>query len=180
MKAVAKFSNGRAVLDLDDTPIPTEDFTLFLTPTKVKSGGSLSYKECKAYIKGERAKNTGAKTHFGDYTHMSTVAMNKLIESWKKKPSKSEIEIKQEVVSTSETTKEVNEVERVMGSDESPEDMVRRIVREELAALGGITIIPKVETNQEEVTISEEKVDSSTIITDDEADELDQLESELG
>lgn len=67
----------------------TKDFTLFLTPVKVKSGfgdvidpETMSYKECKDFIKEEFASSDEAKEHFGNYTIMSTSQMRSLIESW--------------------------------------------------------------------------------------------------
>lgn len=67
----------------------TKDFTLFLTPVKVKSGSinvidpeTMSYKECKDFIKKEFANSDEAKEHFGNYTIMSTSQMRSLIESW--------------------------------------------------------------------------------------------------
>lgn len=67
----------------------TKDFTLFLTPIKVKSGSgdviapeTMSYQECKAFIKEVYNSSDEAKEHFGNYTIMSTNQMRSLIESW--------------------------------------------------------------------------------------------------
>lgn len=64
------------------------DFTLFLTPIKVKSGcdaidvEAMDYKACKAFIKEEIDSDPEAKAHFGNYTILSTAAMRELIEGW--------------------------------------------------------------------------------------------------
>lgn len=66
----------------------TKDFTLFLTPVKVKSGcsvdvESMSYKECKEYIKvAFITEPEAAKEHFGNYTIMGTSQMRALIQTW--------------------------------------------------------------------------------------------------
>lgn len=66
----------------------TDDFTLFLTPIKVKSGGSvidvasMDYKACKAFVKGEYNSSDKAKAYFGNYTRLSTENMKTLISGW--------------------------------------------------------------------------------------------------
>lgn len=76
------------VLATDNSVIPTDDFTLVLTPKKVKSGldvPSASYKEMKEFIKTEAGKNADkVREHFGNYTQLSTDNMRKLLLSYTK------------------------------------------------------------------------------------------------
>lgn len=66
----------------------TDDFTLFLTPIKVKSGSdyidvnTMGYKECKKFIKDIYAASDEAKAYFGNYTQKTTEAMKTLIKGW--------------------------------------------------------------------------------------------------
>lgn len=74
-------------LESNKAVLPDYDFVLFLSPVKVKSGcdinpETMSYKECKEYIKNEVANYGEAKEHFGNYTIMSTTQMRSLIETW--------------------------------------------------------------------------------------------------
>lgn len=74
-------------LESNKAVLPDYDFVLFLSPIKVKSGvdinpETMSYKECKTYIKNEVANYDEAVAHFGNYTIMSTTQMRSLIESW--------------------------------------------------------------------------------------------------
>ena len=77
---------GETQLTLESSKaiLPDYDFTLFLSPVKVKSGCdvdpfAMSYKECKEFIKEEIAGDPKAKAFFGNYTIMSTGQMQKLI-----------------------------------------------------------------------------------------------------
>jgi hypothetical protein len=83
--------SSAAVLPKGLTPAGevTKDFTLFLTPIKVKSGSgdvidpeTMTYSECKTFIKEIYNSSDDAKEHFGNYTIMSTNQMRSLIESW--------------------------------------------------------------------------------------------------
>lgn len=67
----------------------TDNFTLFLTPIKVKSGNDnyinvddMDYKGCRAFIKEQYAASEENKAYFGNYTHKSTDAMKVLIKGW--------------------------------------------------------------------------------------------------
>jgi hypothetical protein len=80
---------GQTQLTLESAKavLPDYDFVLFLSPIKVKSGcdinpETMSYKECKEYIKNEVTNYGEAKEHFGNYTIMSTTQMRSLIETW--------------------------------------------------------------------------------------------------
>lgn len=77
---------GETQLTLESSKaiLPDYDFTLFLSPVKVKSGCeidpfAMSYKECKEFIKGEITGDAEVKAFFGNYTIMSTGQMQKLI-----------------------------------------------------------------------------------------------------
>ena len=63
--------SSKAILPLDF------NFTLFLTPIKVKNGlniDSMGYKECKEFIKAN-----GGSEEFGNYTRMTTETMRSVI-----------------------------------------------------------------------------------------------------
>lgn len=67
----------------------TKDFTLFLNPIKVKSGmggvidpETMSYLECRSFIKEVYNSSEESKKHFGNYTNLSTDKMRILIKSW--------------------------------------------------------------------------------------------------
>jgi hypothetical protein len=70
----------------------TDDFTLFLSPRKVKAGGTYdgySYREVRAVIKDAiAADGDRARTHFGNYTNLSTEACINLANSYAKKAKK--------------------------------------------------------------------------------------------
>ena len=77
---------GETQLTLESSKaiLPDYDFTLFLSPVKVKSGCeidpfAMSYKECKEFIKEEIIGDAETKAFFGNYTIMSTGQMQKLI-----------------------------------------------------------------------------------------------------
>lgn len=61
------------------------DFTLFLTPVKVKSGNdkidptTMSYQECKEFIKKERGESDKAVEFFSSYTTKSHITLQALI-----------------------------------------------------------------------------------------------------
>ena len=69
MKAI--IGENQVTLESSKAVLPVDfDFTLFLTPIKVKNGvdvASMSYKECREFIK----TNGGVET-FGNYTRFST------------------------------------------------------------------------------------------------------------
>lgn len=94
----------------------TNDFTLFLTPVKVKSGSGIdpttaSYAELRTFIKNIRKQSEKALKHFGDYTHSTTEELRKMVKSWLKKVEKASVKRqKKEVPATQETsTVEVEE-----------------------------------------------------------------------
>lgn len=69
-----------------------KDFTLFLTPIKVKSGAvvnvdDMSYWDCRNFIKEEFAASEEAKAHFAGYTNKDTGTLRSLIMSWTSKGS---------------------------------------------------------------------------------------------
>lgn len=83
MKAII----GETQLSLESTGaiLPDYNFTLFLSPVKVKSGGNVeeySYKECKDFIKEAVADSAEAKEFFGNYTTKSTTTLRSLISDW--------------------------------------------------------------------------------------------------
>jgi len=84
MRAI--IGESQVTLESSKALLPVDfDFTLFLSPIKVKSGAdveNMSYKECKEFIKLESAKSAEAKEHFGNYTIMSTSQLRALIESY--------------------------------------------------------------------------------------------------
>lgn len=69
--------SAKAILPLDF------NFTLFLTPIKVKNGvvdvSEMGYKECRSFIK----ENGGAEK-FGNYTHMTTAQLQSAIKEFLK------------------------------------------------------------------------------------------------
>lgn len=76
------------VLATKNSSIPDDDFTLVLTPKKVKSGSDLdllnaSYAEMKSFIKEETQKNKEkVREHFGNYTQLSKEKMRELLTSY--------------------------------------------------------------------------------------------------
>jgi len=176
MKPIAKWNAGRAVLELDETPLPNEDFTLYLTPKKVKSGVDLPYKECRAFIKsacndGTKEQNAAAKAHFGNYTHMRPAEMNKLIATW------------QGSESTTTTVTEVIEkvVEPVKQSIETKstditEEDVRRIVLDILIECDLIDP-DDFDDTVEHQNVEVESKDPRTVISDEERRELQELKN---
>lgn len=58
------------------------DFTLFLSPTKVKSGCARTREECYEFIKNARAKDINAKNYFGNYPTLDTAHLNQLIDAY--------------------------------------------------------------------------------------------------
>ena len=103
-----RVSEGHTQIDLvnDDAILPTNinkrgtitnDLVIIMTPqTKIKSGmidtKTASYKELKAEIKdlcNTSTTSLSAKSHFGNYTQMSTDNMRVFLADWYKKNSKS-------------------------------------------------------------------------------------------
>ena len=81
--------SSKAVLPkgLDIRGVVSDNFTLFLTPIKVKSGGAIdvnnmSYKECRAFIRDLYAQSDSNKAYFGNYTRKTTGKMKTLIKGW--------------------------------------------------------------------------------------------------
>lgn len=77
------------------------DFTLFLSPIKVKSGvniNSMNRKVLYAFIKEQRSSNTEAITFFSGYPSKSTDNLKKLVKKWLDKVAI--VSTKQEMVST--------------------------------------------------------------------------------
>ena len=71
-------------LESPDAILPDGDFTLFLTPGKVKSGFNpdfASYEELIDFIE-ERLHITGARDHFSNYTKFSTDQLQMMVKSW--------------------------------------------------------------------------------------------------
>lgn len=61
------------------------DFTLFLTPVKVKSGAdvsSMGYTELRSNIKNLRDENEDAVQFFGNYTHSTTEELRDMLRGW--------------------------------------------------------------------------------------------------
>ena len=106
---------------IDETVLPElvefkgetkSEFHIYVTPKKSKSGGEdfseVSYKDCKSRIKILRTENDKAKKFFGDYTHMTTKDLRKVLTKWFKKNNKKSKKIKEEKVTkpvTKKTTK---------------------------------------------------------------------------
>lgn len=93
---------GETQLSLESTKavLPDYDFVLFLSPVKVKSGcdinpETMSYKECKEFIKAEIAGEPDAKDFFGNYTIMSTSQMRTLINNWLDENSEKFVDVKE-------------------------------------------------------------------------------------
>lgn len=75
------------VLATNNSIIPDDDFTLILTPKKVKSGSididTASHKEMREYIKQEVQKDKHKiMSFFGNYTQLSTIKMRELLKSY--------------------------------------------------------------------------------------------------
>lgn len=90
--------SSKAVLPVDF------NFTLFLSPMKVKSGANvaeLGYKDLKSTIKNIYHSSEEAEKHFGNYTIMSTDQLREVLEDWYDKKS--------EVLEISEETKSSKE-----------------------------------------------------------------------
>jgi hypothetical protein len=65
--------SDKATFELDESVLPAIDCTLFITPTKTKSGADLPYKEVKAKIK--EYKDNGGVVDF-NYTQATTADLN--------------------------------------------------------------------------------------------------------
>lgn len=94
--------SDKATFELDESVLPAIDCTLFITPTKTKSGQDLPYKEVKENLRNYVAK--GGKLDF-NYTQATTVKLN---EEWNKikgktSPTKKEVSKVVETVKTSKT-----------------------------------------------------------------------------
>jgi hypothetical protein len=101
---------GETQLSLESTKavLPDYDFVLFLSPVKVKSGcdncvdvESMTYAECKKFIKETLVAVPESKEHFGNYTILSTNQMRLLIENWLENNSE-EVEVDAEEVTVVE------------------------------------------------------------------------------
>ncbi len=84
-----------------DSLIPEGNFTLMLSPKKVKSGvtgfKTASYAEMKQYIRQQASRNVDkVRQHFGNYTQLSTDRMRSLIASFA--PSKMKVSVPQKSV----------------------------------------------------------------------------------
>lgn len=92
MQAVVRETKG--ILKLDGAVLPkglsqgdkvTDDFTLFLSPSKQTAGcnsETATYSELKSFIKNNRKGN---ESFFGDYTHQTTQGLRKLVAKWNAK-----------------------------------------------------------------------------------------------
>lgn len=93
MQAVVRETKG--ILKLDGAVLPkgltvgdavTDDFVLFLSPSKQTAGSinveSASYRELKEFIKNERVNNQDAVDFFGDYTHSTTEDLRASVQEW--------------------------------------------------------------------------------------------------
>lgn len=73
----------KVTLESSAAVLPVDfDFTLFLSPTKVKSGRELTRSECYEFIKNARVKDVNAKNYFGNYPTFGTVFLNQLIRDY--------------------------------------------------------------------------------------------------
>ena len=81
MKAI--IGENQVTLESTKAILPADfDFTLFLTPIKVKNGSvvdvnSMTYKECRDFI-----KSNGGSDKFGNYTQLSTDKMRTAIKGF--------------------------------------------------------------------------------------------------
>lgn len=77
----------RTTLEHDQAIVPTEDFNLFIMPVKSKSGNSkISRSDVYTKIKGFLKENESkAKSHFGNYTKLSTNSLIELVDSYHQK-----------------------------------------------------------------------------------------------
>lgn len=83
MKAI--IGENQNTLESAKAALPVDfDFTLFLTPVKVKSGANLDYKTCKVEIKKAIEANESNRVFFPRYTTSSTSAMNKMLKKYYK------------------------------------------------------------------------------------------------
>lgn len=85
--------------------VPEGDFTLMLSPKKVKSGG---YKELKEYIKSQRENNEKAREFFGNYTQKTTPELESLVVKWKGKSSSKSTSVVSSPVKASASAQRVN------------------------------------------------------------------------
>ena len=115
--------------------VETNVYHIFITPKKSKSGADFkeaSYKECRAEIKKLKLSNEKAAKFFGNYTHMTTKELQKILTKWYKKNS---------------PAKE----EKVIKTKTSKVGKVRKVVREEVIVEKSLTI----ETSSDAISVLE-------------------------
>jgi hypothetical protein len=109
MQAVVRETKG--ILKLDGAVLPkgltvgdgvTDDFVLFLSPSKQTAGSinpdDMGYAELKTYIKEQRENSDEAKDFFGDYTHSTSVDLREMIQDWLDSQPEEEVEVNDSVV----------------------------------------------------------------------------------
>ena len=73
----------KVTLESSAAVLPVDfDFTLFLSPTKVKSGRELTRNECYEFIKNARNNDVNAGHYFGNYPTFGTASLNELIRNY--------------------------------------------------------------------------------------------------
>jgi hypothetical protein len=138
MKAV--IGENRHTLEVANAELPSDKFTLFLMPIKVKSGmdvDKMSYKDLRSAIKETIAENKEAAEHFNkdkNYTNKSTDEMKNLLKAWlNKMTGKSETKKSEEKPKKTEKPKKVKEEVTEEVTEEVIDEVIEKAVEKTTA-----------------------------------------------
>lgn len=89
-------SQTEHVLETKDALLPEHDFTLVLTVEKVKSGGGLSYREAREFIRNLSEEDR--KNHFKGWSNAGTDTLNEMIDEYEENSENEDDEILQDIL----------------------------------------------------------------------------------